>query len=179
MSSTGVIVAGGASRRMGQDKALLQVAGQTQLERTQSILRAAGCEQIIVSRNGEGFIADKIADRGPLGGLLSVLPHCKHQTLVLVPIDMPMLTSEALQFLLEQGPPSYFVKSRMPCVLPNTPSLRDYLTLQLCDDTGDRSVLGMLNWLNAQAREWPYSYQLQNTNTPQQWQRALSFLGEQ
>lgn len=179
MAVTGIIVAGGASRRMGQDKALLQVAGQTQLERTQAMLREAGCEQIIVSRNADGFIGDKIAEKGPLGGLLSVLPHCAHETLVLVPVDMPLLSSAALQCLLEYERPGYFATSALPCVLPNVPELGDYLTRQLCDDGGDRSVRGMLNWLGAHAHEWPYSYQLQNTNTPQQWQRALTLLGEQ
>lgn len=179
MAVTGVIVAGGASRRMGEDKALLQVAGQTQLARTTTLARNAGCEQIVVSRNAAGFVMDEIADRGPLGGLLSALPHCLHERVLLIPIDMPLLSSAALEYLLEQEGSGYFVNNRMPCVLANNPSLRDYLTQQLCDDAGDRSVRGVLQWSGAKAHDWPYSYQLQNTNTPQQWQRALTFLGEQ
>lgn len=178
MAITGVIVAGGTSRRMGQDKALLQIDGQTQLERMTAIAHNAGCNQIVISRNTEGFVMDEIADRGPLGGLLSALPHCDHERLLLLPIDMPLLSSAALQFLIQQKQVGYFGNSHMPCVLPNQPLLRDYLTRQLRNDTGDRSVKGLLQWLGATAYDWPYSYQLQNTNTPQQWRRALIFLGE-
>ncbi|MDN7124734.1 molybdenum cofactor guanylyltransferase [Pseudidiomarina terrestris] len=179
MAITAVILAGGASRRMGQDKALMQVAGRTQLDRMSALAHEAGCEQVLISRNGEGFIADEIADRGPLGGVLSALPHCLYETLLLLPVDMPLLSADALQLLVEQAGPAYFINSAMPCVLKNEPALRVYLTEQLCDDAGDRSVRGVLNWSGAAAIAWPYDYQLQNTNTPQQWQRALTFLGEQ
>ncbi|CAB0151503.1 putative molybdenum cofactor guanylyltransferase [Pseudidiomarina piscicola] len=179
MAVTGLILAGGASRRMGQDKALLQVAGQTQLQRTIRIVRHAGCEQVVVSRNSEGFVMDKVANLGPLGGLLSALPHCTHERILLLPVDMPLLSSAALEYLLQQPSPGYFAASRMPCVLPNTEQLRAYLTQQLEQQDGDRSVGGVLQHLGAHRYEWPEMHQLQNTNTPQQWQQALTFLGEQ
>lgn len=179
MRLTGIVIAGGKSSRMGQDKALLQVAGQTQLERCQQLLREVGCSEIIVSRNAEGYVRDQLPEAGPLGGLLSVLHNLQAvpQRLLVLPIDMPLLTAEALELLLEQPQSAYFAASPLPCVVNYSAELVNYLTRQLCDDRGDRSVRGMLHMLGAQTLEWPYSYQLQNTNTPQQWQRAIEILG--
>ncbi len=44
----GLVLAGGASRRMGRPKALLEVGQETYLSRIVRILKAGGCEQIIV-----------------------------------------------------------------------------------------------------------------------------------
>ncbi|WP_258807992.1 molybdenum cofactor guanylyltransferase [Pseudidiomarina sp. CB1] len=179
MQLTGVIIAGGKSSRMGLDKALLEVAGMTQLERCQRLLREVGCAQIRVSRNAEGYIQDLLPNAGPLGGLLSVMHHLDAvpQRLVVVPIDMPLLTAAALQQLLNQPGAVYFNGSSLPCVVNYSQELVNYLTQQLCDDGGDRSVRSMLQAMNAQALAWPYSYQLHNTNTPQQWRRAIEMLG--
>lgn len=179
MQTTGIVIAGGKSLRMGQDKALLEIAGMTQLERCQQLLREVGCSDIIVSRNAAGYVADRLPNAGPLGGLLSVLHHLKDlpQRLLVLPIDMPLLSSAALRLLLNQPHAAYFSASPLPCVLDYSPDLMNYLTRQLCDDGGDRSVRAMLNAMDAQALEWPYSYQLQNTNTPQQWRHAIEMLG--
>lgn len=175
---TGIVVAGGASSRMGEDKALLQVGGRTQLERTVQLLKSSGCQQVVVSRNADGFISDTVSGRGPLGGVLSALPHCLHEWLLIVPVDMPLLACEALLNLMKQPCPSYFSGTPLPCLLPNDALLQQYLTQQLSGENGDRSVRGLLSHMQAQPLEWPLTYQLQNTNTPQQWRHALEFLGE-
>lgn len=179
MQLIGIVIAGGKSTRMGQDKALLEIAGVTQLERCKQLLRDAGCQQVYVSRNSAECVADKQPGKGPLGGLLSVLHTLElaSQRLLIVPVDMPLLTAAALQFLLDQPQTAYFRSAPLPCKLIYTPELLFYLTEQLTDPSGDRSVRGMLQTFAAQPVEWPYSYQLQNTNTPQQWRRAIDMLG--
>lgn len=175
---TGIIVAGGASSRMGQDKALLEIDGRSQLERTMKLLKSSGCEEVIVSRNDQGFIEDTIANRGPLGGVLSSLPYCNYEYVVIVPVDMPLLTLEVLRFLMEQKCASYFSRTPLPCLLPNNEKLADYLLQQLSAEDGNRSVRGLLEYMQARPFEWQLTYQLQNTNTPQQWHQALQYLGE-
>ncbi|WP_411361119.1 molybdenum cofactor guanylyltransferase [Pseudidiomarina sp. YC-516-91] len=175
---TGIVVAGGASSRMGQDKALLQVGGCTQLDRTVQLLKSAGCQQVVVSRNADGFVSDTISGCGPLGGVLSVLPHCLHELLLIVPVDMPLLACDTLLTLIAHHRASYFSCTPLPCLLPNNEQLQQYLVEQLQHDDGDRSVRGLLTHMQAQPLEWPLTYQLQNTNTPQQWRHALQFLGE-
>lgn len=179
MQVVGVVIAGGKSTRMGQDKALLEIAGLTQLERCKQLLREAGCQQIYVSRNSADGIVDRLPERGPLGGLSSVLHTLElaSQRLLIVPIDMPLLTADALYHLLAQPQPAYFNGSPLPCVVTYSAELMNYLTEQLANPSGDWSIRGMLQTIAAQPVEWPYSYQLQNTNTPQQWRHAIEMLG--
>ena len=49
MNFSAVILAGGQSRRMGQDKAWLEVGGQPLITRALTVLRAAGIQEIFVS----------------------------------------------------------------------------------------------------------------------------------
>ncbi|KFZ30749.1 hypothetical protein IDSA_09530 [Pseudidiomarina salinarum] len=174
---TGVILAGGQSRRMGRDKALLPLAGRTLLEHMQSLLAQAGVSEILISRNQPGFITDSYPGKGPLAGLAAVLPYCTTPQLLVVPVDMPLLQPRMLCQLLAAAAESptawYFGESPLPCVLPNSAQLKDYLTAQLESDKGDFSVRGLLHYLNASALPASDALQLVNTNTPQQWQQAL------
>lgn len=179
MQVIGIVMAGGKSTRMGQDKALLEIAGVTQLERCQQLLREAGCQQVYVSRNSADCIADALPERGPLGGLLSVLHTLEQasQRLLIVPIDMPLLTADALCYLLEQPQAAYYRTAPLPCKLTHSEELQGYLTRQLTDPSGDWSIRSMLQAVAAQPLDWAYSYQLKNTNTPQQWRHAVEMLG--
>ena len=56
----GLVLAGGQSRRMGQDKALMRYQGSTLIERASSLLKAAGCDEVLISRNAPNFLNDKI-----------------------------------------------------------------------------------------------------------------------
>ena len=49
----GIVLAGGASRRMGRPKALLDAGGESFLERAVSTLTAGGCDEVIVVVNSE------------------------------------------------------------------------------------------------------------------------------
>src|SRR5579875_2032426 len=106
----GIVLAGGRSRRMGRDKAVLRLDGAaTLLERSIATLRAAGLEEIavVVATPERGrelrsaipalekirMIADEIPDRGPLGGplggLYSALRAYPGRDVLLVACDMP------------------------------------------------------------------------------------------
>jgi molybdopterin-guanine dinucleotide biosynthesis protein A len=51
MSFMGVVLAGGESKRMGSDKALLTLNGENMLSRTVRCLQQANAEDVIISRN--------------------------------------------------------------------------------------------------------------------------------
>lgn len=74
MAVTGIIVAGGASRRMGQDKALLQVAGQTQLERTQAMLREAVASKLLSVATRTVLLVTKSPRKGRSAVCLACCP---------------------------------------------------------------------------------------------------------
>ncbi len=96
----GVILAGGKSSRMGQDKATLSWRGRSLLGHMENTLRASSLSQVYISRAGE--IADEILGRGPLAGVYATLKALlgKHTHLVYVPVDMPALTLFQLERLI-------------------------------------------------------------------------------
>jgi molybdenum cofactor guanylyltransferase len=109
------ILAGGASRRMGQDKASLTVDGVTLLERTIQVAAGIGPMGIFIvgrdaPRNETPIPAVYLPDpdgrqgEGPLAGIVTALEKAKAEEIpgvLAIPCDMPHLTAEALQWLAE------------------------------------------------------------------------------
>ncbi len=105
-SFTGVILAGGASRRMGTDKAKLTAqSGEPLLDIMKFLLIAAGAKKVAILGRPEeaGGIADKHAFAGPARAIIDYLARCpvgsRH---LVVPIDMPNLTRNLLHALANQ-----------------------------------------------------------------------------
>lgn len=106
-SIAGLILAGGMSTRMNQDKALLEINGENLLGLQHRVLN-----QILDSRNiyvsgsraGYQFIEDHEYGLGPLEGLRSAcdffIRNTDYQSLILLPVDMPFLDAETLNHLL-------------------------------------------------------------------------------
>ncbi|MFT4089816.1 MAG: molybdenum cofactor guanylyltransferase [Asticcacaulis sp.] len=105
MRTAGIILCGGKSSRMGQDKAGLMWQGQSWLDHTAQILRDAGADKIYVSGKREGYISlqDMIDGRGPLAAICSCALQIEDEVeaLLFVPVDMPLLSAEALKTLSE------------------------------------------------------------------------------
>jgi len=96
----GAILAGGKSSRMGHDKARLSFHDTTMLGFLEGVFQSSDVEQIYVSRANS--IADIIPDCGPLGGIHAVLKtdDMKHDYIIFAVIDMPGLTPEILNTLI-------------------------------------------------------------------------------
>ncbi len=99
----GYVLAGGKSSRMGQDKAMLQLDGQTLLQRAVSTMRGVTSEVAVVGERSELEGADRaIQDRsrgcGPLGGMEAALNDLVtrdtlsgYEWACFLPVDMPLL----------------------------------------------------------------------------------------
>ena len=106
---TAAILAGGASRRMGRDKAKLEVDGLPLLERTAARAMTAGLPVLIVGRphpagwplDAVQFVEDAQPGRGPLGGLHTALILAEGPVLALA-CDMPRLSADALRWLMTE-----------------------------------------------------------------------------
>lgn len=100
------ILAGGQSRRMGQDKALLKVGDTTLLERIIDVAQRLTPTVAVIGRTGERddtrWIQDDAPGFGPLGGLKTALTHLD-QPVILLACDMPRVDAAALQWLLEHA----------------------------------------------------------------------------
>jgi len=105
---TGVVLAGGASRRMGQDKALLVWQGRTFLSRAVDCLSSL-CDEIIVVGPERDvprppcarFVADILPDSGPLGGLYTGMREARNSVVLVLACDLPHVHAGALTCLLD------------------------------------------------------------------------------
>ena len=101
------ILAGGASRRMGRDKASIELGGMTLLERALRTLMEVADEVIIVgdrpSYHGYGVpvYADTYPDAGTLGGIATALRNAPHERVLVVACDMPLLSARLLRAMAE------------------------------------------------------------------------------
>ena len=103
--SVGFVLAGGESRRMGRDKALLEFCGRPLAENALGILRGAGLEARIAGARPalERFapvMADAEPGQGPLGGICAALRTCRARWAVFLPVDLPLLPASLVAFLL-------------------------------------------------------------------------------
>jgi molybdopterin-guanine dinucleotide biosynthesis protein A len=95
---TGVILAGGKSRRMGEDKRYLVVGEQTLLERGLGVIRSIFQEVLIVIAQDSPpldvdakVVRDLLPDCGSLGGLYTGLMQATTPWIFVVACDMPFL----------------------------------------------------------------------------------------
>ncbi|MCC5047231.1 molybdenum cofactor guanylyltransferase [Xanthomonas campestris] len=177
---TGVVLAGGRSSRMGQDKALLPWHGRPLLAQMQALLLQAGAQQVLVSGNYPQFagIADARADLGPLGGLASVIDRVADgTTLLVVPVDMPLLSSALLARLL--APPdarcATFEDEMLPMRVQVDAQLRAVLAQLLEAPAASRSLRALQQSLQCHrvAVTATERTAFVNCNTPAQWTQLI------
>ena len=101
-----ILLAGGLSSRMGQNKAELMWNGRTLVEHQAAKLRSLGIDDIIVSGYpkpvaGTRFVADKYPLKGPLGGIHAGLLAAENAHCFVLSIDTPLVPTETLAALLQ------------------------------------------------------------------------------
>lgn len=104
---SGVVLAGGQSQRMGYNKALLELDGQTLIERVLENL-ARLCNELIISaidvepyRNLDArVVPDAIRGRGALGGIHAGLDAMRNERAIVVACDMPFLRLSFLRYMV-------------------------------------------------------------------------------
>lgn len=103
-----VLLAGGRSRRMGRDKALLSLAdGRLLWQRQLDVLRELQPAELFISGPArEGFppdvslLADAAPSRGPLSGIAVALAVMRSPLLVVLAVDLPRMTAAFLHTML-------------------------------------------------------------------------------
>ena len=184
MTLTIAILAGGESRRMGTDKASLEIGGMTLLERAARLALAVNSSVIVVGRVCPNdwplpevlFLSDTEAGLGPVGGLATALQHAQTSVLALA-CDLPLLTPEAVQWLIAQAgmqfAPSGLVSLNSGQQEPLF-SVYDLTCLPLIEarlTAGQHSLRGVVkagSFAFADAPDW-VAAQLVNANTPEEW----------
>ena len=101
----GVVLAGGGSKRMGRDKAEVEVAGRPMISWVVDAVAAVADRVLVAGRpggwNGHDGIADADGVAGPLAGLAAGL--ASGHAVLLVAVDQPWLKASTLAQLAAVG----------------------------------------------------------------------------
>lgn len=109
---TGFVLAGGKSSRMQTDKAFLDIGGETFLARAVKTLQTV-CENrvaVVLNQTQQHFIErlpenvphifDVYENRGALGGIHAALTNCATKYAIVLAVDLPNVTAEAIENLI-------------------------------------------------------------------------------
>ena len=116
---TGVLLAGGKSRRMGEDKRFILVGQRTLFERTYAVL----CELfeqvcVVIAQDSPSLqakvpvVRDLVPDCGSLGGLYTGLRWAQTQHIFLAACDMPFLNPDVIRYMVRLKDQADIVISR-------------------------------------------------------------------
>jgi len=124
---TGVLLVGGRSERFGSPKALARLGAETLAERAWRVLGESCDERLAVGKTADELplpfplLDDDSPVRAPIAGLVAGLRAARHDVVVALPVDCPLMTPEALRALGEAlavshtGPlPGAYSRSMLP-----------------------------------------------------------------
>lgn len=107
MPITGVILAGGTSRRMGQHKALLPLGDDSLIGHVIRQIRLVADERLLITNTPNAYAhlglpmhSDIIPDAGALGGIYTGLMSASHDAVLCVACDSPFLVPKLLTYLV-------------------------------------------------------------------------------
>jgi molybdopterin-guanine dinucleotide biosynthesis protein A len=107
-AAVGFVVAGGRSRRMGRDKALMGWGGATLLDHAIRTLEAVCADVRVLSGlqrrytdRGRAVVVDAAPEAGPLAGLEAALASATPAPVVVLAVDMPFVPPELLRHLAD------------------------------------------------------------------------------
>ena len=184
-----IILAGGQSRRMGRDKAWLEIGGQAIIERVLARLRPLFEEVIVVGPPsphlqglGVRVVPDELPGKGPLGGLYSGLRAGGSQWAFCCACDMPFLNKNLIAALSGQANQADAVICRWGNKLQPLHGLYAQTCLPVIQknlENEQKRMLGILPSLQVKYLEEnfirgydPKGYSFFNLNTPQALSRA-------
>jgi len=107
---TGIILSGGRSRRMGENKAFLRIGGERLIDRTVRLLQAVFQEVMIVTASPLDYldqdavvVTDILPERGALGGIYTGLFYAGHEYAFVVACDIPFLNRPFVEYLASRA----------------------------------------------------------------------------
>ena len=107
---TGVLLAGGESRRMGRDKSGIEVDGVTTAERTIAAFRLLFADVFAVSKTTGRFagfgcreVADIFDEMGAMVGVLTALKEAKTDYIFVAACDMPFIDKAVVELIVSKG----------------------------------------------------------------------------
>jgi molybdenum cofactor guanylyltransferase len=160
--TTGIILAGGKSSRMGFEKGLAEIQGKKMIEWVIQALEPV-CQHLLIISNtnlydylGFPVYTDIYTDTGPLGGIYTGLKHSTTSHNLILACDMPFISSQVLQQLLLEAAGYEIV---VPSIQGQWHPLCGYYHKQISD--GVEELIASKVWKMQEAirrfhyKEWP------------------------
>ena len=104
---TGIILSGGKSSRMGENKSLLKIGNKTIIERIVELMKDIFSENIIITNTPVEYkflqlplYEDIYKWKGPLAGIHSGLTYSKTEKNFVISCDTPLMTKEMIQYIV-------------------------------------------------------------------------------
>lgn len=105
---TGIVLAGGKSKRFGKDKAFLNIKGTPLINRVISVMKQVFQKVILIANEPDKYLkiglpvfSDVIKDLGPIGGILTGILHMQTKAGFFVACDMPFLNPALIRYMVE------------------------------------------------------------------------------
>lgn len=189
-SVLGVVLSGGASRRMGRAKENLPFGSLTLIQLATRKLRSV-CSEVVISKkeacgSEPSFVLEDFPYlQGPLAGIVTALEKTAGEGILCVPVDTPYLTVESLLGILEQREEADVVLLKREEMVPTIAfyrrtALNELWNMGRCGEFSLKRILRKgrlaLRFLDASwLRQFGEPQQLLfNINTPEAYRLALS-----
>jgi molybdenum cofactor guanylyltransferase len=105
---TGIFLAGGMSKRMGQDKGKIKIGNRFLYQYALNTLEQV-CDEIIISTCNKSndfddhrIVCDDIPGVGPIGGISSCLKESGTELNIVLSYDLPLVNKELLSYLINE-----------------------------------------------------------------------------
>lgn len=189
---TGIVLAGGRSRRMGADKASLMLDGVSLLQRCVDRLASVVDQLVLVGAPGRPLpsvvsalplelVEDPIEGEGPLMGIAIGLAAATAPIAVVVAVDMPLLEPNLLRLLASRVDETHRwvipIADGRPQPLCSAFATDALEVVRTHFEAGDRAPMAVARDLDAYRmppEEWtiadPDGRSFLNVNTPQEFQ---------
>ena len=161
---TGIILSGGKSSRMGENKSLLKIGNKTIIERIVELMKDIFSENIIITNTPDEYkflqlplYEDIYKWKGPLAGIHSGLTYSKTEKNFVISCDTPLMTKEMIQYIVnfQTRKPIVFCRAagyRQPLigVYKKQIIIENEKLLSNNDETTDKSFHHFLKKVNAE-----------------------------
>jgi molybdopterin-guanine dinucleotide biosynthesis protein A len=195
MHATGVILAGGKSRRMGRDKAFLPFGKGLLIERVIEVIQQVTADVILITNTPEQYqcfglpmFADIIPEAGSLGGIYTGLVSSKTPYSLCLACDMPFVKPEFLRFLCDMAVEADVVIPRnaedfQPLCAVYSQACHEPIRQRI--EAGRLKITGFFDQVRVRvidgellARYDPHDVMFFNANTPEEYEKARQMLGK-
>jgi molybdenum cofactor guanylyltransferase len=110
---TGIILSGGKSTRMGENKSFLKIGGQTVIEHVCQLMKSIFSKVIIITNEpdlyqslGVEIFTDIYKNVGPIAGIHSGLVHSPTEKNFIISCDIPLMNAEMINSIVDYAPGS-------------------------------------------------------------------------